>query len=78
MKSQLYRGLGNHYFPQSFFNELYNLADQITKMLTGLITYLTERILKGRSLKKENSSPGTTTNHKPLLSLIFAFNLSLT
>jgi four helix bundle protein len=52
LKSQLYRGLDNNYFPQSFFNELYNLADQITKMLTGLIAYLNKSDLKGQKFKE--------------------------
>lgn len=52
LKSQLYRGLDNNYFPQSLFDELYNLANQITKMLTGLIAYLNRTDLKGQKFKE--------------------------
>ena len=52
LKSQLYRGLDNNYFHQNIFNELYNLADQITKMLTGLIAYLNRTDIKGQKFKE--------------------------
>ncbi len=52
LKSQLYRGLDNNYFPQILFNEFYSLADQITKMLTGLIAYLNKTDFKGQKFKE--------------------------
>jgi four helix bundle protein len=37
LKSQLYRALDNKYIPGRFFEELYSLADQITKMILCLL-----------------------------------------
>lgn len=51
LKSQLYRCLDNQYIPQELFDELYNLADEITKMITGVITYLNNSKIKGQKFK---------------------------
>jgi four helix bundle protein len=37
LKSQLYRCLDNKYISQKPFDELYSLADEVTKMITGFI-----------------------------------------
>ena len=54
LKSQLYRGLDNHYFPQATFEELYMLADEITKMITTFISYLNKSDFKGQKFKDRN------------------------
>ena len=51
LKSQLYRCLDNNYLSQEVFNDLYNLANQITKMLTTLISYLNKSVFKGQKFK---------------------------
>ena len=51
LKSQLYRGLDNNYFSKEFFETLYNLVDEITKMLTSLIIYLNKSQIKGQKFK---------------------------
>jgi four helix bundle protein len=51
LKSQLYRGLDNKYFTEEDFNELYILADELTKMLTFLISYLSKKNYKGKKIK---------------------------
>jgi four helix bundle protein len=51
LKSQLYRGLDNKYFIEEDFNELYILADELTKMLTFLISYLSKKNYKGKKIK---------------------------
>jgi four helix bundle protein len=51
LKSQLYRCLDNKYISQKVFDELYNLADEITKMLTGFINYLNKSTIKGQKFK---------------------------
>ena len=51
LKSQLYRCLGNKYILQTLFDELYALADEITKMITGFITYLNKSKIKGQKFK---------------------------
>ncbi len=51
LKSQLYRGLDNNYFPKELFETLYNLIDEITKMLTALILYLNKSKIKGQKFK---------------------------
>jgi len=51
LKSQLYRALDNKYIPQKVFEELYSLADQLTKMITSLVTYLNKSKIKGQKFK---------------------------
>jgi four helix bundle protein len=51
LKSQLYRGLDNHYFSANDIEELYSLSDEITKMITGLINYLNRTTFKGQKYK---------------------------
>jgi four helix bundle protein len=51
LKSQLYRALDNNYITQELFNELYDLSDQVTKMLTGFISYLNKTKIKGQKFK---------------------------
>ena len=51
LKSQLYRGLDNNYFSKEVFETLYNLVDEITKMLTSLILYLNKSKIKGQKFK---------------------------
>jgi len=50
-KSQLYRCLDNKYITQKLFNELYNLADELTKMITSFINYLNKSNIKGQKFK---------------------------
>jgi four helix bundle protein len=51
LKSQLYRCIDNKYISQKLFEELYSLADEITKMLTGFINYLNKSKIKGQKFK---------------------------
>ena len=51
LKSHLYRCLDTKYISQKLFNELYNLADEITKMITGFINYLNKSKIKGQKFK---------------------------
>src|SRR5215213_5704616 len=46
-KSQLYPGLDNRYFSKEIFTELYNLADELTKMITSFVSYLNRTAIKG-------------------------------
>ena len=52
LKSQLYRGLDNNYFLLAKFEELYKLADEITKMITSFISYLNKTKIKGQKFKE--------------------------
>ncbi len=52
LKSQLYRGLDNHYFTQPLFDELYTLSNRITKMLTTFINYLNKSTIRGQKYKE--------------------------
>jgi four helix bundle protein len=54
LKSQLYRSLDNHYFSQQLFEELYSLANQLTKMITSFINYLNKSNIKGQKFKERN------------------------
>lgn len=51
LKSQLYRCLDNKYITQKLFDELYNLADELTKMITSFIKYLNTSNIKGQKYK---------------------------
>ena len=51
LKSQLYRCLDNKYISQKLFDDLYFLADEITKMITGFINYLNKSTIKGQKFK---------------------------
>lgn len=51
LKSQLYRCLDNNYITQKLFDELYNLADELTKMITSFINYLNKTNIKGQKFK---------------------------
>src|SRR5437763_4340444 len=42
-KSQLYRGSDNQYFSSQLFDELYLLADELTKMITSFVSYLNKK-----------------------------------
>ena len=54
LKSQLYRSLDNNYISQQLFEELYSLADQLTKMITGFINYLNQSKIKGQKFKNRS------------------------
>lgn len=51
IKSQLYRCLDNNYIAQELFDELYAIADEITRMITGFINYLNRSKIKGQKFK---------------------------
>ena len=50
-KSQLYRGLDNKYFSKELFEELFSLADELTKMITSFVSYLNKTVIKGQKFK---------------------------
>ena len=54
LKSQLYRGLNNGYFTIELFEELYELANRITKKLTVFINYFNKSTIKGQKFKERN------------------------
>jgi four helix bundle protein len=54
LKSQLYRCLDNGYIAQGLFNELYNLADEISKMITSFIRYLNRTNIKGQKFRERS------------------------
>ncbi|HRH49845.1 MAG TPA: four helix bundle protein [Panacibacter sp.] len=51
LKSQLYRALDIKYINQETFDDLYNQADAITKMITSFIAYLNQAEIKGQKFK---------------------------
>lgn len=56
LKSQLYRCLDNKYITQKLFDELYNLADELTKMITSFIIYLNKSKFKGQKFKNREQN----------------------
>ena len=50
-KSQMYRCLDNKYITRKLFDELYNLADERTKMITSFIIYLNKSKIRGQKFK---------------------------
>ena len=51
IQSQLYRCLDRKYISSGQFHELYNLADEVCKMITGFIGYLNKSEHKGQKFK---------------------------
>ena len=56
LKSQLYRCLDNKYISQKIFDELYNLANQLTMMITSFISYLNKSKIKGQKFKNRDQN----------------------
>jgi four helix bundle protein len=54
LKSQLYRGLAIAYFPESFFNDQYQLADRLAKKITSFINYLNKSKHRGQKFKERS------------------------
>lgn len=52
VKSQLYRSIDNEYITQSDFDTLYEQADEVGKIIDGLINYLNKSEVKGLKYKK--------------------------
>lgn len=51
LKSQLYRTLDVNYISKQLFDDLYQSADKITRMLTSFISYLNKSKIKGQKFK---------------------------
>ena len=56
LKSQFYRCLDNNYIAQQMFDELYNLADELTKMITSFISYLNKSKIRGQKFKNRKGN----------------------
>lgn len=54
LKSQLYRSLDNRHISAELFRELYSLAGELTRMLTGFINYLNKSKIRGQKFKNRN------------------------
>lgn len=52
LKSQLYRCVDNNYITAEDFKELYSLADELTRMITGFMNYLIKATIKGQKFNK--------------------------
>jgi four helix bundle protein len=56
LKSPLYRCRDHKYISQKIFDELYNLADELTKMITSFISYLQKSQIKGQKTKNRTGN----------------------
>lgn len=56
VKSQLYRALDIKYISQEEFDELFTLADDIGKVIAGLINYLNTTTIRGIRYKKSQAT----------------------
>ncbi|HLF45492.1 MAG TPA: four helix bundle protein [Chitinophagaceae bacterium] len=56
LKSQFYRCLDNKYITQKLFDELYNLADELTEMITSFMNYLNNSKIKGQKFKNRTTN----------------------
>jgi four helix bundle protein len=54
VRSQLYRALDNEYITKDEFQKAYDLADEVSKMIRGLINHLKGSELKGEKYKKQD------------------------
>lgn len=52
VRSQLSRALDQEYIHKEMFDNVYNLSNDISKMIKGLITYLNTTEIKGQKYKK--------------------------
>ncbi len=55
IKSQLYRCHDNNYITAGLFDELYNMADILTKKITAFISYLNASKIKGQKFKNRTA-----------------------
>lgn len=53
IRSQLYRLIDNRFISQILFEKLYTESENISKMITGLITYLKDHKHKGYKFKED-------------------------
>jgi four helix bundle protein len=52
LKLQRYRGRDNEYFTTIAFDDLYELTDRLTKMLTSFINYLNQSNTNGQKFRE--------------------------
>jgi len=50
-RSQLYRALDNNYISETEFTEAYNLAEEVSKLVSGLINHLKSSEIQGSKFK---------------------------
>ncbi len=55
LKSQLYRARDANYIDEQMFADLYNKANDITKMITSFIAYLNKSDIKGQKFKNRQN-----------------------
>lgn len=71
VKSQLISALDRKYLDQEKFDYFYNKADELTKQLTSLISYLNKSPIKGQKFKNrgqwQKNNNQQTINYKPAL-----------
>lgn len=51
LKSQLYRALDRKYISEDMFNDLYNQADEVGKMISAFMGYLNKSEVQGEKFK---------------------------
>lgn len=56
VKSQLYRALDQKYISKEKFEELSNLANQVSRLVGGLMNYLSKSDYKGHKFHKEHTN----------------------
>ena len=56
LKAQFYRCLDNNYIAQQMFDELHNLAGELTKMITSFISYLNKSKIRGQKFKNRKGN----------------------
>ncbi|GAB4034459.1 four helix bundle protein [Spirosoma gilvum] len=56
VKSQLYRALDSEHLSEELFQKSYEQADEVAKIIDGLINYLLKTDLKGRRHQRGNTT----------------------
>ena len=65
-QSQLYRILDRNYINKVLFDELYNLCNEIRKMIFGLIKYIQAASLKGVKFKNRKNNKNNNSSDPKL------------
>jgi len=71
VRAQLYLALDQGYVVETKFEELKNLSVEISRLISGMMSYLTESPMNGRKFKNRPSNPSLRSHNIGLRTLDF-------